>query len=1177
MTPVTVILVISGVMLAVGLLTILAWFLYTTYLDRIERRLAARKSLYRELVSGLADRDRALLEPTINQMKTLYDLDALEAVLEEQARGATNRPEWLLEVYDSLGLVDKYIRKLRTARKWRDRAFAAELLGRVGSAKAVPPLLETVQATRSEDADVREIALRALARIADPHAVEPLVEALGAAQPWLLPRIADILTRHGDAAVDPLIALLESSTRNPARAWAANVLGELPARRAYPALVRALDDADDEVRGKSATALGRLGDRRAISHLLDHLLTDSAPFVRVRIACSLGQFGGPEVIDRLVQALRDPAWWVRMRSVEALEQIGSTAEGPLVVALDDPDPEIRGRAAVALERLGAADRVVQLIERGENGVEANELLVRLSASGAPELLGDLLLHPSSLVRGAVIGAIGRANRRDLAGGLVQMASSDLEPTLRARAFDTLRELRVEEALTAAVAGLSDPDQTVRAAAIRLIGELGGREAIELLRSQTRDPDAPVRAAAVQSLGALRAAAAQPDFQRLLGDPEPRVREAAVAGASAAGLRTLAPEVTRLLEDSDESVRKAAATALGELGDAAALPALVHAFAPASAELRERIIQAVSRVDISVTAGLIDTLAEQPDGESRMAVARTLGRIRSPRSADVLGRLSRDPEAEIRAAALAALGKCVPRGAEVPSVISEAVTHGVRDPEPEVRARAVELAARLGVPHENSTILAMLRSDPSPDVRERAALATGLLRIAGGQDALTVAARRKEPIALRGAATLAAGVYDPSSLVVRMLDLPDEGLVRALLRDRLEADPYFRLLARRLSRTRKLEIRALAAPTPEDTEATLAGGLQTTLDAGERVRLITGLHALRGEQSLGAMLQVVRQDPSPEVRTAALTAVADLLDTEELLTVGSRALGDPSVMVRRAAINLFGRVTPARSFPKLIRSLRVDDEPAVLAAAGELAEEHFEQFRDAISMMTLDPRQAVLLVRVARFVSHPRLTDLLVPFVRDSRAEVREAVADLWRQRPDVADYDGLEALIVDPVIGVRQAAAAAAAAAHHYPLLDRQTQDPDPTVRRHVALVLGRNAPVGDEGVAVLERLALDSEMTVRAAAYAARLLQGTPVPLPPGLDARVAAEAVREAADLPALRETARSTGSEERRLAAALALALLQDDVAREVARTDPVPAIRHRVGGALELAMPNSGGSA
>ena len=327
-------------------------------------------------------------------MSTLYDLDALEAVLEEQARGANGRPPWLLEAYDQLGLVDKYVDQLRSARKWRDRAFAAELLGRVGGAKAVPALLETVEATRTEDSDVREVSLRALARIADPGAVEPLIRALATAEVWLAPRIADILTRHGELVVDPLIAVLNDSSRQPARAWAANVLGEVRAQRAFPSLVRSLGDPEDEVRAKAATALGRLGDRRAVGYLLEHLLTDPAPFVRVRIASALGQFGGPEVIDRLVRALGDPAWWVRMRSVEALEQIGSVAEGPLLVALDDPDSEIRVRAAVALERLGVPDNLVRMIESGERVPEASDTLVKFATSGTREFLAELAQHPS---------------------------------------------------------------------------------------------------------------------------------------------------------------------------------------------------------------------------------------------------------------------------------------------------------------------------------------------------------------------------------------------------------------------------------------------------------------------------------------------------------------------------------------------------------------------------------------------------------------------------------------------------------------------------------------------------------------------------------------------------------------------------------------------------------------
>ena len=86
--------------------------------------------------------------------------------------------------------------------------------------------------------------------------------------------------------------------------------------------------------------------------------------------------------------------------------------------------------------------------------------------------------------------------------------------------------------------------------------------------------------------------------------------------------------------------------------------------------------------------------------------------------------------------------------------------------------------------------------------------------------------------------------------------------------------------------------------------------------------------------------------------------------------------------------------------------------------------------------------------------------------------------------------------------------------------------------------------------------LADDMAMPVRAAAFAARLVQGVPVSPPPGVDLREAAAALRESADLTTLRETARTAPDENQRLAAALALALLQDEVAHEVARTDPVP---------------------
>jgi HEAT repeat protein len=1173
MSGVTPILIAAGIMLAVGLLTVLAWFLYSFYLDRVERRLAGRKGLYRELVSELASRDRALFEPIIHQMRTLYDLDALEAVLEEQARTATGRPGWLLDVYDQLGLVDKYIEKLQSAGKWRDRAFAAELLGRIGGAKAVPALLSTIQATQTEDSDVRDIALRALARIGDPGAVEPLIAALASADSWLAPRIADILARHGELAVDPLVDLLSSKDRDSARAWAANVLGEVRAGRALPVLVHALDDPDDEVRAKAATALGRLSDRRALAPLLEHLLTDPAPFVRARIAASLGQFGGPEVIDRLVRTLADSAWWVRMRGVEALEQIGPTAEGPLLVALDDPDPEIRQRAAISLERLGLPATLIPTIESGDQEGKAFGTLSRIVSVGTRELVAEFLLHPSALVREAVIGVVRQARRSDVSAELIRVASGDTESSLRVLALDTLRTLRVKEASRTALAALTDADQPVRLAAVRLLGELGGREAADALRSQVGAAAPELRAAAAHGLGAIGGRSAQSELLRLMSDPHPAVRGAAVAAAAEAGLPITDTILTAVLQDGDAQVRRAGVRATALSGDVSALPVLLGAFRTAS-DLRYDIILSVSRLQPEAVSQLVDALVQGQDRESRLALARILGRLRWTGGIDHLRRLARDAEPGIRQVAIEALGRRAAVAGPVSDPVAEALSAGLADPVASVRAAAAEACSRLQLRHYGPTLLQLLEADPAAEVRERSALALGILRASGGEEALIAACRRPEPPAVRAAAALAAGAFNRDSLVTLILEMPDGATVRQLLRERLKRDSWFRLLGRKLPPTSEIELRALEAPTGAD-QVSLADGMQQLLDAGERVRLISGLRAFQGEHSRVALLQIARGDPSAEVRTAALTSVGELLDPDELLAFGSRALGDPSLMVRRAAVSLFARVPPERSLPRLLQALRVDDDPAVLAAVANLVEQHFEAFRATVLAVPLPDSQAMLVARTSRYVHHPDLAGVLAFISRSSNPEVRETVAEVWRHRPDASDPVTLESLTADPAVSVRLTAAGAAAMVQRYDLLQRLTQDPDPSIRREVAIVLGRLSPCGADCQTVLQRLETDREMVVRAAAHVARLLQGIPVPLPPGLDPLVAAEAVRDTSDLESLRGIARSAPAEDRRLAAALALALMQDDVAKDVARSDPAPSIRHRVAGALELSLPAASG--
>ncbi|HET6837623.1 MAG TPA: HEAT repeat domain-containing protein, partial [Gemmatimonadales bacterium] len=978
------------------------------------------------------------------------DLDAIEAVLEEQALGPADRPGWLITVYDELGLVDKYIDVLRTARKWRDRAFAAELLGRVGGAKAVPALLETVTATRTEDSDVREIALRALASIQDPRAVEPLIEALNTSEVWLAPRIADSLARHGEAVVAPLIAMLDQGNHRPARAWAANVLGEVRAQGAFPSVVRLLDDQDDEVRAKAATALGRLGDRRAVGYLMDRLLSDPAPFVRARISDALGQLGGPEVIERLVRALGDPAWWVRMRTVEALEHVGEIAEGPLLVALDDVDPEIRIRAASALERLGVPDKLIRMIESGERVPDATQTMLKFAAAGPREFLSELAQHDSRQVRSVLITAAEQAGRQDLGDALVRVATGDPEPVLRAQALIALGSLGIRDALPAALSALSDTDPHVRAAAVEFVGTFGGADILPRLHAQTVDADPQVRAASIRALGRLGAPRTM-DVTRLLHDPDWMVREAAAIAAAEASLRSLLPDLITLLGDTDPRVRRRAAAAVGTLGDASTVPALLAAFPDPSSEVSEAVAVAVSRLDPDAVRGLAEALVDSPDVESKLALIRTLGR--SPADPQpVLHRLRLDPSPAVRAAALASLARRTRRSGEGLDRVLPAIESGMGDPDELVRATAVDAWSSLPEGGHPQRLLALLQQDPSPLVRERAAVAAGLLRPPGGEALLVAATRRAEPANVRAAASLAAGVYDSQSIVARIRDMPDERAVCEVLRERLRWDSRFRLLCSRLSKARHLEIRALMTPDDAEARAKLAGGTRKMLNPQDRIRLIGSLRVYSGEPSREALLQMVRSDPIPEVRTAALSGVADLLDEDELLTMATRALGDPSPLVRRAAVQLFSGGRPRSVVPALLQTLKLDEDPAVLAAAAAVAEEQFDEFARVVRALPAGSERAILAIRIARYLVHPELHGILPQFARSELADVRDAVADLWTDRPDIADPPSLQALTEDPDTSVRRRAARAALASARYDLLNNMTRDPDSSTRREVAL-----------------------------------------------------------------------------------------------------------------------------
>jgi hypothetical protein len=95
----------------------------------------------------------------------------------------------------------------------------------------------------------------------------------------------------------------------------------------------------------------------------------------------------------------------------------------------------------------------------------------------------------------------------------------------------------------------------------------------------------------------------------------------------------------------------------------------------------------------------------------------------------------------------------------------------------------------------------------------------------------------------------------------------------------------------------------------------------------------------------------------------------------------------------------------------------------------------------------------------------------------------------------------------------------------------------------------------------------------VRAACAAAAILSGNAERLPEGVLRADAARAILDAAEPADLRATARLAPSACHRLAAALALALLDDPTALEAARNDPVHGVRIAVHALLSPGLERS----
>lgn len=412
------------------------------------------------------------------------------------------------------------------------RRLAAEILGKMGSALAIPAL---IKALSDPEPSATSSAIRALGELDAQEAIDPIIDRLQDHEPETRGSCLMVLSRLVRQA-DPDLAvkvegLLDDSDIR-VRTQAASTLAK------WGQVERGIQALHDLIEGGEPDArLMALEQMRQISEFLEtngslpfeegptlRLLADPSPAIR-RSACRvLGHIRNAAVVDGLIHCLSDADSTVQQAAAQALKNRGPSVNLRIAELLKS-DHEREWDAA--LEASTPGDQEIQMPLMDYMSREADRInsvrrqLASLGGEGRTlDFLRDTLRShlkdgEKRLVR--IVGLFGNPQDMDL----VQKSLHDHRAESRAAAIEALETLGhkqltqkiiplIEEAPGHGIRGsegqpdifgslLADPDPWVRAISIRAVSDLGLHDYASTLKAMKADQNQLVASSAQESL------------------------------------------------------------------------------------------------------------------------------------------------------------------------------------------------------------------------------------------------------------------------------------------------------------------------------------------------------------------------------------------------------------------------------------------------------------------------------------------------------------------------------------------------------------------------------------------------------------------------------------------------------------------------------------------------------
>jgi len=394
-----------------------------------------------------------------------------------------------------------------------------------------------------------------------------------------------------DRAVDALIQTLETGNEVH-RCFAAQALGKIGDKRAVPPLTDHVRDMDLDVALDSIEALGLIGDPTPVPLLTEGFNLADVPEIKVNAIAAMGRLGGEDVVEEMIKALRldvdmvddtgwDASWDMNHTAVESLGRIGDVrAVAPLASMLDD-------------------DTVVE-----EEGNILNAL-AGCGEEGVSVVADRLREHKDARSRRRAAMALGHANTVAARDALAD-AMLDEDGDVRIYAARTLAGFQDDAYLLPLFMLLKDQNEEVRREAVGLVAGVGGERTAEKILPLLEDENVSVRTVAASMLGEMHSGDAVESLLGLLKNKDVKMRQAAVDALSKIGDIRAREALLEILADKkeDEMVRSAIPAALVGMADDDVVSALRVAVGDDSRVLRSRTMIALRDINNEQTRDVL---------------------------------------------------------------------------------------------------------------------------------------------------------------------------------------------------------------------------------------------------------------------------------------------------------------------------------------------------------------------------------------------------------------------------------------------------------------------------------------------------------------------------------------------------------------------------------------------